>query len=117
MLERRHGAQVEAEAAAVNFPTAKKAKSLVSYIQCSKNLAGLMASYPDDGRHTKAFGCADVVFQLEGFSASMHSINEREIKARRCAHLYEGGRRRQAHIRFRRREAVGAVNVERFFVS
>ena len=62
-------------------------------IQCPKNLAGLMASYADHGRDTKAFGCAYVVFQLEGFSTSMLSINEREIESRRRAHFYECGRR------------------------
>jgi len=63
-------------------------------IQCPKNLAGLMASYTDDRRHTKTFGCAYVVFQFKGFSASMLSINEREFKSRCGAHLYERGRRR-----------------------
>ena len=67
-------------------------------IQCPKNLAWLMASYADDGRHTKAFGCAHVVFQFEGFSASMLSINVREIESSRCAHLYEH-RRRRSHYR------------------
>jgi hypothetical protein len=63
-------------------------------IQCPENLAWLMASYADDGRHTKAFCCPHMVFQFEGFSASMLSINEREIESRRRAHLYERRRRR-----------------------
>jgi hypothetical protein len=53
-----------------------------------------MTSYANDRRYTKAFAGAYVMFQFQGFSASVLPINESKIKSRGCAHLYQCWRRR-----------------------